>query len=171
MTCTKFAAIAILAAVCWPASNACAQPAAVWNRLDALIGTWDSAGDTQLGGGDGSASFTRDLDAHVIVRRSFAEYKSGPQAGTRHDDLLVIYREAPDGPPRAIYFDSEGHVIRYAVTSPRANAVVFQSDGSDPGPRYRLSYVRAADALDGTFEIAMPGGEYKTYLSWTSKKR
>lgn len=167
----RLAMVVVLVGVLWPASSAHAQSAAAWDRLDVLIGTWDSAGDTQLGAGDGAATFTRELDGHVIVRRSFADYKSGPQAGTHHDDLLVIYRDAPDAPARAIYFDSEGHVIRYAVTSPRESAVVFESDGADPGPRYRLSYVRAGDALDGRFEIAMPGGDYTTYVSWTSKKR
>lgn len=164
------AAVILSAIVLWPSLTS-AQTASAWDRAEALIGTWDSAGDTQLGSGDGSASFTRELDGHVIVRRSFADYKSGPQAGTRHDDLLVIYRDAPDAPAKAIYFDSEGHVIRYAVTSPRENAVIFQSDGSDPGPRYRLSYTRHGDALDGTFEVAMPGSDYKMYLSWTSKRR
>jgi hypothetical protein len=171
MSPVRLATVAVLVGALWPASNVHAQPAAVWDRLDALIGAWDSTGDTQPGGGEGAATFTRELDGHVIVRRSFADYKSGPQAGTRHDDLLVIYRDAPDAPARAIYFDSEGHVIRYAVTSPRNNAVVFQSEEAEPGPRYRLSYVRAGDALDGRFEIAMPGGDYTTYLSWTSKKR
>jgi hypothetical protein len=153
------------------ANHAHAQSAPSWDRLRMLLGTWESAGDTQLGQGLGTASFSAELNGQIIVRRSFAEYTSGPQAGTRHDDLLVIYREAPDAPPKAIYFDSEGHVIRYSIATPTERSVVFQSDSSAPGPRYRLSYARAENALDGTFEIAMPGADYKTYLSWTSSKR
>jgi hypothetical protein len=149
-----------------PATDA--QSASTWDRLQVLIGTWDSRGDTQLGPGEGSAAFTRELDGHVIVRRSFADY---PKTGSRHDDLLVIYRDAPGAQPRAVYFDSEGHVIRYAVTAPTADSVVFESDGSDPGPAYRLSYTRTKNGLDGAFEIAAPGAGYKTYLSWTSTLR
>jgi hypothetical protein len=143
-----------------------AQQVATWDRLQILLGTWDSNGDTQLGSGEGSATFTRELNGHVIIRKSFASY---PQAGNRHDDLLVIYRDEPT--PRAIYFDSEGDVIRYSVAAPTEDSILFQSDGSDPGPRYRLSYTRAKRVLSGTFEIAAPGADFKTYLSWTSIER
>jgi len=154
-----------------PDRCALAQSLPLWNRLDILLGTWESAGDTQLGAGQGTAVFTRELHGQVMVRRSTADYTSGPQAGTHHDDLLIIYRNEPDGPPKAIYFDSEGHVIHYAVSSLAENAVLFQSDGSDPGPRYRLTYARVSARLNGTFEVAAPGGEFKTYLSWTSTRR
>jgi hypothetical protein len=164
-------AAAVLAIVALSGVMAHAQPARAWDRLQMLVGTWESSGDTQLGQGEGSASFSRELNGQVIVRRSFADYKSGPQAGTRHDDLLIIYRDAPEGPPKAIYFDSEGHVIRYAVDATDDNTIVFESDRGEPGPRYRLSYTRSGASLAGTFEIAPPGGEYKTYLSWRSTGR
>ncbi len=162
---------AVLGIVICSGVPARAQPASAWDRLQMLVGTWESSGDTQLGQGEGSASFTRELNGQVIVRRSFADYKAGPQAGTRHDDLLVIYRDAADRPPKAIYFDSEGHVIRYAVDVSNDNAIVFESDRDAEGPRYRLSYTRNGASLAGTFEIASPGAEYKTYLSWTSIHR
>jgi hypothetical protein len=165
----------IVLALLWicvsPDRHALAQPLPLWDRLDILLGTWESAGDTQLGAGQGTAVFTRELHGQVMVRRSFADYTSGPQATTHHDDLLVIFRDAPDGPPKAIYFDSEGHVIHYAVSSPAENAVMFQSDGSDPGPRYRLTYARVSARLNGTFEVAAPGAEFRAYLSWTSTRR
>src|SRR5437899_2779080 len=93
-----------------------------WDRLQFLLGTWDSKEDTQPGSGEGTASFTRELNGQIIVRRSFAKY---PQTGSRHDDLLIVYRDAPDAPPRAIYFDSEGHVIRYSIATPTEHAAVF----------------------------------------------
>jgi hypothetical protein len=148
-----------------------AQQPPSWEKLQFLLGTWVSTGSTELGSADGTASFTEDLGRHVLVRRSFADYKSGPQAGTHHDDLMVIYRETDDAPPRAIYFDSEGHVIRYTVTVKSDNRAVFESEPSAPGPRYRLSYARLGSALNGTFEIAAPGADYKTYLTWSSQKR
>jgi hypothetical protein len=148
-----------------------AQGASSWRRLRFLVGTWVSAGSNELGSADGTASFTEELNQHVIIRRSFADYKSGPQTGTRHDDLLVIYRDADDAPPRAIYFDSEGHVIHYGITMKADNAAVFDSEPSRPGAKYRLSYAREGDTLNGVFQIAPPGGDYKTYLTWSSRKQ
>ena len=140
-----------------------------WKRLEFLLGKWaGSAGqtDTRLGAGEGGFSFELELNRKIIVRRNHAGYASGAQ----HDDLIVIYLDTPTDTPRAIYFDTEGHVIRYNLTFPTSNKVVFESDGSQVEPRYRLSYWLDGRALDGKFEVAQPGSEYKTYLSWTSKK-
>jgi len=142
---------------------------ATWKKLEFLLGKWTGAAgekDTPLGAGQGGFSFEPQLNGKIIVRRNQASYDSG----ANHDDLMVIYLEAPNDPPHAIYFDSEGHVIRYKLTFPGSNRVVFESDGSQPGPRYRLSYWLNGRALDGKFEVAPPGAEYKSYLTWTSKK-
>ena len=127
-----------------------------------LLGKWKGEGGGQPGAGMGAFSFDAELDGHILVRHNYAEYGG---AILRHDDLLIVYLEDS---PRAIYFDSEGHVIRYRVTIPQAGSVVFESDGS---PRYRLSYVLQGAVLEGTFEIAESArAPYKTYLSWTAKK-
>jgi len=123
--------------------------------------------DTPLGAGQGGFSFAPELDGKIVVRHNRANYNSG----ARHEDLLVIYLESPNEKPHAIYFDTEGHVIRYNLTFPSANRVIFESEGSQPGPRYRLSYWMSGAALDGKFEVAPPGGDYKAYLSWSSKKK
>ncbi len=60
-------------------------------------------------------------------------------SGAQHDDLMIIYagyRRAL----RAIYFDTEGHVIRYSLSFPAPDRVVFESESGPPGPRYRLTY-------------------------------
>lgn len=130
-----------------------------------LLGKWNGAGGGQPGSGSGAFSFEAGLDRHILVRHNYAQYDG---AILRHDDLLIVYLE--DG-PRAIYFDSEGHVIRYRVSIPQAGSVVFESDGSQPGARYRLSYVLKGAALEGTFEIAeSASAPYQTYLNWTAKK-
>ncbi len=147
-----------------------AQTSEPMKKLDFLLGEWTGiAGekDTPLGAGQGSFSFSPELKQKIIVRRNNASYASGAQ----HDDLMVIYTEAPDPTPRAIYFDTEGHVIRYTLAFPSPNRVVFESDAVQPGPRFRLTYWMEGGALDGRFEVAPPAGEYKTYLSWSSKKR
>jgi hypothetical protein len=72
-----------------------AQPEAgmPFERLSFLLGEWAGAGGTELGNAQGGASFTAELDRHIIVRRDQVAYRSGKAAGTRHDDLLVIRGE------------------------------------------------------------------------------
>ena len=139
-----------------------------WKPLDFVLGKWVGAAgdkDTPLGAGQGGFSFELDLDQKIIVRRNHAEYDKG----VKHDDLMVIYVE---GSPRAIYFDSEGHTIRYNVAYPAKDRVVFESDGTQPGPKYRLSYWMEGKAMKGKFEVAPPGGaEFKPYMSWASVKQ
>ncbi len=162
----RLAALAILTAV----SILPAQTSDPWKKLDFLFGDWTGAAgekDTQLGPGQGEFSFKAELNRKIVVRRNNAHYDTGQQ----HDDLMVIYLDAPAAAPHAIYFDSEGHVIRYAVTFPSPQRVVLESDGSQPGPRYRLTYWMEGPSLNGRFELAMPSAAYQTYLSWTSKRR
>lgn len=138
-----------------------------WKPLEFLLGKWTGVAgekETPLGAGQGGFSFDLDLNGKILVRRNAAVYDSG----VKHDDLMVVYFEG-EGDARAIYFDSEGHVIRYKVTFPAPQRAVFESDGTQAGPRYRLSYWMNGAALKGMFEVAA-GGEYKTYLSWTSKR-
>lgn len=144
---------------------------AKWAPVQFLFGTWVARGEGQPGAGRGESTFQPELDNHIVVRRSFAEYSTGPGAGSRHDDLVIIYTDPDGGPTRAIYFDSEGHVIHYRMTTPAPKAVVFESDGSQPGPKYRLSYVLEGEVLAGKFEIAEPGKPgYRTYLDWKSTR-
>ena len=159
--------IMLLTAVCARDQTA-GNTSAAWKKLEFLLGNWTGvAGETPagLGDGQGSYSFEADLNRKIMVRRSRSEYTSG----VRHDDLMVIYFDAPKDTPRAIYFDSEGHVIRYNATFPAANVVIFESEKTLEGPRYRLKYWREGAALNGQFEIAEAGSKYKTYLTWTSR--
>ena len=140
-----------------------------WKKLEFLLGQWTgSAGekDTPHGAGQGTFSFEPALNHKVIVRRNHANYDSGIQ----HDDLMVIYFDPPNDSPRAIYFDTEGHVIRYNLAFPSPNRVVFETDAAQPRPKYRLTYWMEGESLNGQFEVAA-SGEYKTYLSWSSKRQ
>ena len=87
--------------------------------------------------GPAAFSFARDAGGQVIVRKNFADYPAqNGRPAERHDDLLVIFREG--GAERAIYWDSEGHIVTAPWPS-CARYVVFESD--DPaGPRYRITY-------------------------------
>jgi hypothetical protein len=133
-------------------------------RFDFLLGNWvGETQESQIGSGSGGYSFEPQLDGRILVRKNHSEYASG----AKHDDLMIVYVEE-NSAPRAIYFDSEGHVIRYNVKFDGPSRVVFESEG--PGPRYRLTYWPDGAILNGRFEVAPPGGEFKIYLSWGSKR-
>ena len=147
-----------------------AQAGDPWKKLDFLLGEWIGVAggkDTPLGAGQGSFSFRAELNGRIIVRRNQANYDSG----ARHDDLMVVYADAPHEMPRAIYFDSEGHVIRYTLAFPAPDRVVFETEAAPAAPQYRLTYWLEGGSLKGRFEVRAPASEYKVYLSWASKKR
>jgi hypothetical protein len=140
-----------------------------WKPYRFLVGEWTGEGGGEPGKGSGRFSFAWDLQEKVLVRRNRAEY---PEVQGRpafsHEDLMVIYRADQGGPTKAIYFDSEGHVINYAVTfSDDRRTLTFLSDAVPASPRFRLSYTKGADdSMVIKFEIALPGkpGGFKTYL-------
>jgi hypothetical protein len=160
----------MIAAALFAAALTCGQsPDAGFKDLQFLTGRWKAIGGGQPGAGSGEFSFDAELGGKILVRHNYAEYAAGTAAIARHDDLMVVYLE---GSPRAIYFDSEGHVIRYSVKVPAPDTVVFESDGSQPGPRYRLSYKLDGKTLNGKFEMAQPGSnDFKPYLAWASTKK
>ena len=131
------------------ASAALAQESR-WKGIEFLFGDWTA--------GSGKFSFHPNLNGQVVVRKNVSDVDKS----ARHEDLLVIYADAPGAALRAMYFDSEGHVIRYRVST-TSGSVVFESDGE--GPPYRLSYWMAAGELKGKFEV---GG--RTYLEWSARK-
>ena len=164
-----FAAGILAVAVAAAAADA-PKPASL-DPLSFLIGDWDAAGQGQPGQGTGRAVFHQDLQRRVMIRNSFAEYPAtADRPASRHDDLMVIY--ADGAALKADYYDSEGHVIRYAVETPSAGAAVFTSDLKAGAPRYRLTYALKGDVLEGTFEIALPGkpDTFQRYLTWQSHK-
>jgi hypothetical protein len=161
----RFTLIAVLAA----ASVLHAQTNDAWKKLDFLLGDWTGVAgekDTPYGAGQGAFSFKAELKQKIIVRRNNAKYHSGDM----HDDLMVIYLDESNSAPRAIYFDTEGHVIRYVLSFPSPLHVVFESDLMQTGPKYRLTYWLQCASLNGRFEIASESNDYKPYLNWTSKR-
>ena len=142
-----------------------------WEPLRFLVGHWTGEGSGQPGSGGGAFSFEPDLQGKILVRKSYAEYPpANGRPASRHDDLMVVYREEGSPQIRASYFDNEGHVIQYTVT-PAPGAVVFESGGPPAGPRYRLTYTDAGtDKMALRFEIAPPGKAYFTYLEGSAHR-
>jgi hypothetical protein len=154
-------------------SAVCAGPPAPLEPLAFLIGEWEATGAGPPGQGSGRAVFSRALQDRVILRTSYSEFPaSGGAAGSRHDDLVVIYAVAGTG-ARADYYDNEDHVIHYAVNSPAVGEAVFVSESMAGEPRFRLSYKLTPDGiLRGEFAIAPPGEPpaFKPYLAWESRR-
>jgi hypothetical protein len=131
-------------------------------ELAPLLGSWEARS------GDAKGGFTleRALGGKVLVRKNHAEYPDRKQV---HDDLMVIYAEG--AATRADYYDSEGHVIRYAVTAtPAQKRVVFLSDAQPGAPRFRLTYdYGGKDVLALAFDIAPPNAPdaWKSYIQAT----
>jgi hypothetical protein len=131
-------AILLLASALLPA-----QSGDRWAPFEFLAGKWKAEG--------GEFSFQPELNGQILVRRNVNH-----TPGQKHEDLMVVYFEDA---PKAIYFDTEGHTIRYTVSFPSRNSAVFYSEGA--GPKYRLSYVLEGQKLNGKFEV-----DGKVYLTW-----
>ena len=168
----------LVVVLCWLASSAaCAAEPAVdaWKPLQFLIGTWEAKtqGGSAKAESSGNYTFQLELRNHILARHSGGEACKGPaDFNCEHGDLLYVYREAPGQPYKAIYFDNEGHVIRYDVTTPGASTVTFLSDPSSPGPQFRLVYSLDGSIMSGKFQMRMPGQtQFNSYLEWSGAKR
>jgi hypothetical protein len=136
-----------------------------WGPVQFLIGKWAGEGSGQPGNGAGAFSLLPDLQGKVLVRKSFAEYPAANgKPASRHDDLMIVYRQEGSGELRAMYYDSEGHVISYGVKAVEGG-VALTSDGPAGQPRYRLTYLsEGQDRAKLRFEIAMPGKDFTKYI-------
>lgn len=156
--------------------GAAAADGGPWDAFQFLLGDWVGGGSGQPGQGSGEFSFRPDLQGKILVRRHRAELPAGQGGPARvHEDLMVVYPGAGPAPARAMYFDNEGHVIRYAVrpaTDPAG--LVFTSDVEPSAPRFRLTYTKTSgETVSIRFEVAPPGKpeEFRSYLEGTARKK
>ena len=173
----KIFRIAIAAASLILALGASAQsapPKDAFQPLAFLQGTWEAKTNSVSGvNSSGKYSFALELKNHVMARHTVSiESCKGPDSyDCEHGDLLYIYPEG-EGALHAIYFDNEGHVIKYNVSTQGPTTAVFLSDGSQPGPQFRLVYERKADTMFGKFQMRMPGqSDWKSYIEWSGDKK
>jgi hypothetical protein len=147
-------------------------PTHPFQSLSFLEGTWDAKAQGNGGAAaSGSYTFKLELTDHVLARHSYTAACKGPaDYNCDHGDLLYVYEEA--GKLKAIYLDNEGHVIHYEVTTPEPNTAVFLSDGSNPGPSFRLTYSLKDAIMSGKFQVRMPGQtQWNSYLQWSGAKK
>jgi hypothetical protein len=147
-----------------------------WKALAFLEGTWDAhtQGGAAQAQGSGTYTFVAELKHHVLVRRSSASTGCKGPAGfdCEHSDVLYVYQDAQDQPLKAIYFDNEGHVIHYAVSTPESTTAVFISEASPSGPQFQLVYQLKDAIMSGKFQMRMPGQTaWKSYLEWNGAKK
>lgn len=144
-----------------------------WADWQPFLGAWEGAGGGGPGQGSGGFTFTTELQGAVLVRHNYAQYPATKdKPAYRHDDLMVIYPDASGKKTRADYWDNEGYVIHYVVGF-TGHKLVMVSDAGQPGPRYRLTYVKTGDNdLKLTFEIAPPEApeKFKIYIEASAKR-
>lgn len=146
-----------------------------WKALSFLQGTWEA----KITGGQsvsatGTYTFRTELGDHILARHSMNDAGCKGPAGfdCNHSDLFYVYQDAPGQPLKAIYFDNEGHVIHYDVSTPDATTAIFLSDGAQPGPQFQLMYQLKGTLMSGKFQMRMPGKtEWKSYLEWSGSQR
>ena len=147
-----------------------------WAAYRFLIGTWTGEGQGQSGANTGTATFKLDLDGRILVRTNRATVAAtADRPAAVHQDLMVIYREAPAEQVRAIYWDNEDHTIVYDVSaSADGQSVTLVSKATASAPRFRLVYtLLAPGSVDVRFEMAPPGNPeaFKVYTQGVMKKR
>ena len=146
-----------------------------WKDFDFLLGEWTWVGGGQPGQATGVSSFRPELNETVLVRKVHLDYSATKErTAFAHDDLLYVYHDPQDSSLRAIFFDGEGHVIRYAVTvASGGNSVEFLSDAAPAGTRCRMTYTRTGpQSVTEKFEIAPPGkpNDFATYVEFLAKR-
>lgn len=145
-----------------------------WEVLSSMVGDWQGVGTGAPGEAAGGFTLSFDLQKRVLVRRNRADYPATPQRPSfSHEDLTIIYREEPSGAVRAAYYDNEGHVIHYTVTS-SSGRLVFLGDAVSGQPRFRLTYqLKSANEVGMDFEIAPPNAQdsFKPYIQATARRR
>jgi hypothetical protein len=144
--------------------------------LGLLVGTWTGEGSGDPGLGTGGFSFAWDLQNRILVRKSHADYPATKdRPAFSHQDLMVVYQDPETREREAVYFDNEGHVIRYTVSvSPDAKSILFLSELRPSTPRYRLTYtMTGTDKVEMTFEIAPADkpDSFNTYIKAGARRQ
>jgi hypothetical protein len=144
-----------------------------WEKWNYLIGEWVGEHNGLPGQGEGKFSFHSDLDGKILVRNSRTVFPATEKsAAFIHDDLLIIYKGAGNGPQEAIYFDNEGHTIKYKVSF-TDKSIMLTSDIAANETRFRFTYTAIdAKTVNASFEMASPQApdDFKMYLSGKATK-
>lgn len=129
-----------------PVAPAAFDPA--FAPLRGLLGSWRGSDPDRRSTGE--FTLAPDLGGKILVRHNRNDSPQG-----HHEDLMIVF--VTPGGLRASYFDNEGHVIQYAVSS-SADRIELVSDEVPGQPRFRLRYEpHGPNELAIDFAAAMPG--------------
>jgi hypothetical protein len=147
------------------------QQKETWKNWNWLIGEWAGEGSGQPGQGGGTFSFTLELENNILVRKSHSEYPAtSNKPKIIHDDLMIVYPDVTGSIMKAIYFDNEGHTIRYSV-SYIDKSIVLTSDKVANTPFFQLTYSPIDKMTINTkFEMSQDGEKYMVYVEGKSIK-
>lgn len=143
-----------------------------WEKWNILIGDWVGEQSGKPGQGEAKFSFYKDLDGKILVRKSRTEFPAtSKSASFVHDDLLIIYMEGPES-QEAIYFDNEGHTIKYKVSFTEKSVILTSDIGATT--RFRFTYtIIDPKTVNASFEMASPQApeDFKMYLEGKAFKK
>lgn len=153
-------------------TNSHSQQNKAWTKWEFLMGEWTGEGSGMPGHGKGSFSFKTDLDGKILKRKSKSEYTSAEnKTKNEHEDLMIIYLDENENPAQAIYFDNEGHTIKYSITYAE-KSIVLLSERQKDAPVFRLTYTAVdSKTVDTKLEVAPDGENFKTYIEGKSVRK
>jgi hypothetical protein len=139
-----------------------------WEKWNYLIGEWVGEHNGQPGQGEGKFTFQTDLNGNILVRKSHTVFPATTKSSEIiHDDIMIIYQPGSDGSQEAIYFDNEGHTIKYKVIF-TDKSIILTSDITANATRFRFTYTAIdTKSVNASFEMASPQApeDFKMYLS------
>jgi hypothetical protein len=142
----------------------------LWNAAQRLIGRWEGPATGRPGKGRQVREYKSILAGHFIQGSDQTHWDPSTEEpnGSLHEGLAVLSfdRRAGELVMRSFYSEGLIHDYRCRATDDESRLVfeAAQVEGGPPGMRARETIVlTGSDALESTFELAMPGGDFESY--------
>ena len=139
--------------------------------LDWLVGEWQGYGQFPSRTTYIHKKYYYDVGGMFFIERTLSMFPPEEETSTEyeiHQDFTSVYRDDSSGGFLAKGFFVEGFVWSSKVDAGEdGSTIVLETvdiDNAPPGMRGRITYTRESeDSYTATFEIAMPGAEYKLF--------
>ena len=142
-----------------------------WDAAERLIGRWEGPATGRPGSGHQVREYKPILRGRFILGTDETRWGPTPEQsdGDVHEGLSVLSldRTVPQLVMRGFYSEGFVHEYRCVEAAADGSRLVFEAsqvEGGPPGTRAResISFL-GPDALESTFELAMPGGDYEPH--------
>jgi len=142
-----------------------------WTAIQRLLGRWEGPATGRPGTGHQVREYRPILEGRFILGTDETHWDAGTEEpdGSLHEDLSILSLDRAAGQLVMRSFYSEGlvHEYRCIDTVEAGSRLVFVADHVEGGPegmRARETLVfHGPDALESTFELAMPGRDFEPY--------